>query len=139
MHMLTLLSGNLMCAAGNKSCVVFSLMGPPGRPNQIIAAISQKPSKKKFANKFTKKRVGCREAKRLEALDAVGAVPDDSERTMFRALAARAMYLSLDGPDIIFASKELCRDSAAPTKESVMRLKGLVRYDCQETQVGAEA
>ena len=47
---------------------------------------------------------------------------------MFRALAARALYLSMDRPDIMFASKELCRDFAAPTKESIVRLKKLVRY-----------
>ena len=47
---------------------------------------------------------------------------------MFRALAARCSYLSLDRPDIALASKELCRDIARPTSSSVMTLKHLVRY-----------
>ena len=47
---------------------------------------------------------------------------------MFRALAARAMCLSLDRPDAMFSSKELCRDFASPTNESVERIKHLVRY-----------
>ena len=49
----------------------------------------------------------------------------DEERTLFRALAARALYLSLDRPDTMFASKELCRDVQQPTKDSVRKLKEL--------------
>ena len=47
---------------------------------------------------------------------------------MFRAVAARAMYLSLDRPDIMFSAKELCREFAAPTCHRVVKLKRLVRY-----------
>ena len=50
------------------------------------------------------------------------------EATLYRALAARANYLTLDRPDTAFTTKELCRDCAAPTRESVQRLKRLVRY-----------
>jgi hypothetical protein len=40
------------------------------------------------------------------------------EATKFRALAARASYLSLDRPDIMFAFKEVCREMSAPTNSS---------------------
>ena len=67
----------------------------------------RKRLKKKLLKK--KKRVGCREAKRLEQLDNVGDTLTSEEATMFRALSARAMYLSMDRPDAMYASKELCR------------------------------
>lgn len=78
--------------------------------------------------KFTKRRVGVREAKRLEQLDDVGAVLNADECTMCRARAATALYLSLDRPDIQYSAKELCREFASPTRNSVTKLKRLVRY-----------
>ena len=36
--------------------------------------------------------------------------------TEFRGLAARANYLSLDRPDIQFATKGICREMAKPTE-----------------------
>ena len=48
--------------------------------------------------------------------------------TMYRALSARLNYLAQDRPDLSFASKELCRDFANPTKKSVEKLKRAVRY-----------
>ena len=50
------------------------------------------------------------------------------EATRFRALAARANFLSLDRPDVQFAVKELCRDMAAPSTGSWQKLKRLARY-----------
>ena len=47
---------------------------------------------------------------------------------MFRALAARALYLSLDRPDTLFAAKELWHDFEAPNKHIVVKLKRVVRY-----------
>ena len=41
-------------------------------------------------------------------------LPDDKV-THFRALAARANYLSADRPECQFAAKEICRFMAAPT------------------------
>ena len=38
------------------------------------------------------------------------------------------MYLALDRPDIQFSAKELCREFASPTRNSVTKLKHLVRY-----------
>ena len=54
--------------------------------DQIIASLSQRAKPKRFV----KKRVGCRQAKRLEALGNCSEVLGPAERTMFRALAARA-------------------------------------------------
>ena len=50
------------------------------------------------------------------------------EATAYRALAARANYLSLDRPDIQFATKELCRAFARPTRRDYVKLKRLGRY-----------
>ena len=48
--------------------------------------------------------------------------------TSCRALAARCNYLAQDRPDIAFASKELCRDFAVPSKSSMIKLKRVARY-----------
>ena len=92
----------------------------------ILASLTQKSSLKK--KKFMKKRLGSKAAKRQEALDNVGEVLNDHERTLFRALAARSLYLSMDRPDTMYSSKELCRDFAQPTRHSVIKLKRVVRY-----------
>ena len=47
---------------------------------------------------------------------------------MFRALAARANYLALDRPECAYATEELCRFFATPTKTGVEQLKRLIRY-----------
>ena len=51
-----------------------------------------------------------------------------TESTTFRQLAARANYLALDRPDVAFATKELCRAFAQPTKPHVDALRRLVKY-----------
>lgn len=38
------------------------------------------------------------------------------------------MYLALDRPDVMYSAKELCREFASPTRESVIKLKRLTRY-----------
>ena len=48
--------------------------------------------------------------------------------THFRALAARANYLSADRPDCQFGAKEVCRFMANPTQLSVEALKRMGRY-----------
>ena len=48
--------------------------------------------------------------------------------TRFRVLAARIAYIAQDRPDVMFSSKELCRDMAKPTAASMAKLKRLVRY-----------
>ena len=77
---------------------------------------------------FTKKRLGARAVKEQELLANTGDVLTDLQATTFRALAARANYLSMDRADIAFSSKELCRAFARPTSADVAALKHLVRY-----------
>ena len=50
------------------------------------------------------------------------------DATSFRALAARANYLAQDRGDISFATKEVCRHMAHPTRGAMRRLKRLGRY-----------
>ena len=51
-----------------------------------------------------------------------------AEATRFRAVAARANYLSGDGPDIQYALKEICRRMAKPFKTDWEKLIRLGRY-----------
>ena len=48
--------------------------------------------------------------------------------TKYRALAARANYLSSDRADIAFASKEACRHMSRPTAAGKNLLRRLARY-----------
>ena len=50
------------------------------------------------------------------------------EHTTFRALAARANYLSQDRIDLQYAAKEVCRFMSLPTDASQMALERLGRY-----------
>ena len=47
---------------------------------------------------------------------------------LFRGVAARCNYLSMDRPDIMFASKEDCREMSKPTMASLRRLRRIGRY-----------
>ena len=67
---------------------------------EMIAALQRKKP-----NKFVKKRVGCRAAKKAEALDNLGDARTGEQQALYRALAARALYLSLDRPDTMYATK----------------------------------
>ena len=48
---------------------------------------------------------------------------DASRHTSFRALAARANYLSADRPDCQYSAKEICRWMSAPTELSLADFK----------------
>ena len=50
------------------------------------------------------------------------------EATQFRSLGARANYLGLDRPDIQFATKEICRGMARPSRGGMIRMERLARY-----------
>ena len=58
-----------------------------------------------------------------ESEELVGA-----EATRFRAVAARANYLSADRPDIQYSVKEICRRMAKPVKGDREKLVRLGRY-----------
>ena len=62
-----------------------------------------------------------------EQADADGPLGRD-KATPYRAVAARANYLSSDRPDIQFAAKECCRWMAAPTELGLNGLKRVGRY-----------
>ena len=76
----------------------------------------------------TQKRIGARAARAEERLKDPTAVLVGKDATSFRAVVARANYLALDRPDVAFATKELCRSFASPTRHSVDLLKRVVRY-----------
>ncbi len=50
------------------------------------------------------------------------------QQTRYRAVAARMNYLAQDRVDIQYATKEVCRGMAKPTKEHWRKLKQLGRY-----------
>ena len=54
--------------------------------------------------------------------------------TRFRALAARANYLGQDRCDIQYATKEISRGMAKPTKGSLAKMKRLARYLLEMTE-----
>ena len=71
--------------------------------------------------------MGAKAVKSMEKIsDAYVLSPEDA--TNFRALSARANFLSQDRTDIGYSSKELCREFAVPNKNSYGRLKRVVRY-----------
>ena len=53
---------------------------------------------------------------------------DKGETTVFRGLAARVNFLSLDCPDLQFSGKAASREMAKPTLGSWKILKKLARY-----------
>ena len=92
------------------------------RTGDRIVRISALKAKQK------KKRLGAKKVRMLERTLAPGEALTDEDATAFRALAARANYLAADRPDLMFSSKELCREFAQPTRASFTKLKRLVRY-----------
>ena len=57
------------------------------------------------------------------------------EATLYRAMVARANYLSQDRVDIGFAVKELCRHMSSPRRVDYEKLKRLGRYLLGKTRV----
>ena len=74
------------------------------------------------------KRQGAKAVKKLERAANASHILNSEEATLYRALSARANFLSQDRVDINFSTKELCRDFSQPTQKSFLRLKRLVRY-----------
>ena len=90
--------------------------------DEPINALRTPSARKKYQG-----RQGARQVRLIEQQEAGTLAPPEGA-TSFRALAARANYLSQDRPDIAFAAKELCRETAYPTQASIERLKRLIRY-----------
>ena len=60
-----------------------------------------------------------------------------TEATRFRAVAARASYLSADRPDIQYSMKEVCRRMAKPVEGDCQKLAKPVEGDWQKlTRLG---
>ena len=57
-----------------------------------------------------------------------GVEMDDKEARRFRALAARLNYLAGDRPDLLFASKCICKNMARPRSADWLALKRVGRY-----------
>ena len=83
---------------------------------------------KKKPKKFVKQRLGSKAAKHAERMTSGGDDLEGEAATMYRALSARLLYLSMDRPEVAFASKELCRHFAHPAKIGVEALKRAVRF-----------
>ena len=79
------------------------------------------------AKKPQTKRAGAKAVKQMERISAEYTLsPEDA--TTYRALSARANFLSQDRGDIQYATKELCREFAVPNRNSYNRLKRVGRY-----------
>ena len=53
---------------------------------------------------------------------------EEGEAREFRGVAARMNYLAQDSPEVQFATKEVCRGMAKPTRSDWKRLKKLARF-----------
>ena len=53
---------------------------------------------------------------------------EGGEAKEFRGVAARMNYLAQDSPDVQFATKEVCRGMARPTRSDWRKLKKLARF-----------
>ena len=72
-------------------------------------------------------------AEEEEEESARGGAGDEAALTgqqagLFRGVAARALYLSLDRPELAFAAKELCRRMSSPCKGDLRGLRRICQY-----------
>jgi hypothetical protein len=84
---------------------------------------------------FSEKTKGLSVNGRLEDLADAVVELEASERTPFRALAARMNYLAQDAPEVQFAAKEVCREMARPTRDGWRKLKILARFILERAAV----
>ena len=89
----------------------------------LVGAVRTASAKKKNAG-----RHGAKAVKKLEMAGNATDLLTPEQATTFRALSARGNYLAQDRVDISFATKELCREFAAPANSSQLRLKRLARF-----------
>ena len=89
----------------------------------VVGAVRTASSKTKNAG-----RKGAKAVKKIEMEGNASDLLSPDQATTFRALAARGNFLSQDRVDVSFATKELCREFAAPANSSNLRLKRLARF-----------
>ena len=94
-----------------------------GSSPALVGAVRTASAKKKNAG-----RHGAKAVKKLEMAGNATDLLTPEQATTFRALSARGNYLAQDRVDISFATKELCREFAAPANSSQLRLKRLARF-----------
>ena len=74
-----------------------------------------------------KSSFGAKAVKSIRHSNESGELLTQAPATTFRALAARANFLSQDCPDLAFSCKELCRHFSCPTSASLDNLRRLIR------------
>ena len=73
------------------------------------------------------KRASAKAVKKMER-ESIEYKRSPEDATTFRALSARASYLSQDQANIELSTKELCRKFAVPNRKSHKKLKRVCRY-----------
>ena len=66
--------------------------------------------------------------KDTKKVDGEGEILGDSERTLYRSIAARINYLAIDRADLQYAAKEVCRVMGSPTQGDWIKLKRIGRF-----------
>ena len=92
-------------------------------PLDIVGAVRTPSVKPKY-----QKRKGAKAVKKLEMAGNLDELLSPDDATNYRGLSARGNFLAQDRVDISFATKELCREFAAPANSSLARLKRLGRF-----------
>lgn len=77
---------------------------------------------------YAKERMGATTAKTTGRINNAQGAIDSLDATTLPQLAATANNLALDKPDVAFATQELYRCFATPTKDAYDALKKLGRY-----------
>ena len=101
-------------------------------PSVEILAKLTKASKKKYL----KPRMGTKAAKQYERLECAGDLLDEEASTMFRALAARYLYLSMDRPECAFSSNLIVQTICTSHQESGRGLKAGSEVFCGNAPIG---
>ena len=92
--------------------------GDPRQVEQVVADLGLEGAK----------TVGTPGVKADRAQHEADAPLEKSKHTAYRAVAARCNYVSMDRPEVQFASKELCRWMSQPTELGLAGLKRLGRF-----------
>ena len=109
----------------HQTLLEYAEFGNRWERHEKVFAVRTPSAKKKWERKS---RQGARRVRKLELAEGAGHELSPEDATLFRAMAARANYMSQDRPDCSFVAKELCREFAVPTRNSFDRLERLCRY-----------
>ena len=91
-------------------------------------SILLRPCEQRVPRRRVRRDKGAKAVKKIEMTDHKLDLLSPEQATTFRALAARGFFLAQDRVDVAFATKELCREFAAPANASNVRLKRLARF-----------